>query len=99
MIPANTGVNSPIVEEETILDENGLLDVWATGDEAEGGRRGWIKLSGIGNEIAKVFIQERVVRLHAKLEFVPAMTGSNGALEIALAKPVVLKDCDWRGGR
>ena len=79
---------------DQILHKCGLLEVRAICLESERERRTGIKWRRIGNDVAEIFVQKYIVGLDSEFPFVPPMIDGTDALEISLAKPVVLKHLD-----
>src|ERR1700682_5824477 len=97
MVPAQAGVDGPVAEVDEILDVGGLFEIGVALLEAEGLGSARVELGGVGNVVAEIFVQENVVGFHAEFDFVASAGIRDAALEVALAKAIVLKDFDGRG--
>ena len=98
VVPAQSGTDRPVLQANLILYESRLLKVWPVSKKAEVNRSVVVKLGRIGDVIAKIFVQECVVRLESKFPFVPSMIDGGGAPEVGFAEEIVLEDLDRRGG-
>src|ERR1700686_1821550 len=70
VVPAQGGIESPVSQMDQILDVGGLFKIRMILLKAECQRRIVIKLIGIGNKVAEIFIQENVIRLDAGFDLV-----------------------------
>ena len=97
MVPAQSRADGPLAQMDQVLHEGGLLQIGTPGQKAEGWRRVIVELGRIGNDVAEIFVQERIVRFDPEFELVTATHRGDGALEVSLAEKIVLNDFDGRG--
>src|SRR5450755_11945 len=76
------------------LNKYGLLKVGPVSQKVKVDRSVIVKLTGIGNVVAQVFVKKCVVRFETEFPLVPAMDNRSCAFEIRLAEGVLLEDFD-----
>jgi len=105
VIPAQSGVDGPVAEVDEVLKKGRLFEVRAAAGEGESsgrtriewvvgiGRRIWVG----GDEVAEVFVKEKIVGLDAGLPFLMSVVNGDGGIEISLFEVIVLKGSDGPG--
>src|SRR5215472_9274120 len=99
MIPAHPEAGCPVSQADQILNKCRLLERRATSSKPKRRRGVGIKIGSIGDHIAELLVQKRIIRLHADLPFLPTMVYGYRPLEIHFPKIVVEKSDDRRGKR
>ena len=97
MIPAEADVDGQVLEADLVLHEHGLLEIGAVGDEREIGGSLGIKLSGVGDVVAEIFVEKDVVGFEAEFPLVAATGDGPRSLEVGFAKEILLEDLDGSG--
>src|SRR5579862_4946278 len=79
---------------DLVLYKQRLLEVGLISQEVKVDGGVIVELAWIGNVVAQVFVQKRVVGLETELPLVPAMDDRSCAFEVCLAKGILLENLD-----
>ncbi|MBW8862857.1 MAG: hypothetical protein JF601_10900 [Acidobacteria bacterium] len=99
VIPPQARIDRPLAGANLVLSEQGRLAIWPPVRKRKIGRRAGIELLRVSNRVSEFFANVRRADVRAGFPFIEAGVTGQGAFEVELAKPTVLRRDDWRRRR